>query len=238
MATSGGEPGGAPADPRGIVVAIVPGVFFTPPAPLPRGRHSIPRGQIDAAQQERLLIALTELVAARGYAAVSVADIVERAQVSRAAFYRVFADKQACALAAYDRFIEVLLTGIAARLNPEQSLADFVDACLRGYLEPMQRDPVVGRAFQVEIDAMGAPARQRRRHSLQLFADTVADHHRHIVDTRHEGDILPPSAYLGVVYAVRQITSDALETPDPVDLLASIPELSRWLLRLLDPTAT
>ncbi|GAC68044.1 TetR/AcrR family transcriptional regulator [Gordonia soli] len=236
MSISVGDAGGEnPPRPTDAPGAVVPGLFFHPPTPLPRGRHNVPREQVDAAQNERLLIALTELVAARGYTATSVGDIVERAQVSRVAFYRSFADKQSCALAAYARFIDVLLANIAARLDPDQGLAEFVDSCLRAYLEPMQDDPIVGRAFQVEIDAMGAPARDRRRQALQLFADTLAAHHRHLIDTgRAGGTPLPPSAYLGVVYAVRQLTSDALETTEPVDLLESVPELSRWLLRLLD----
>ncbi|MGC4934693.1 TetR/AcrR family transcriptional regulator [Gordonia sp. DT30] len=191
----------------------------------------MPRERIAAAQRERLLIGVTELIAARGYAAVSVSDVVARAQVSRAVFYGFFADKQECAVTAYDRFIEVLLTGLAATMRPQQDLTEFVDAALRAYITPMRDDPVVGRAFQVEIDAMGAPARRRRRESLQLFADALGDHHRQLAAA--ESELLAPSAYRGVVYAVRQLVSDEIEADNTAQLLELVPELSGWLMRML-----
>ena len=41
---------------------------------------------------------------------------------------------------------------------------------LGAYLGTLQADLVVARAYQVEIDALGAEARTRRRDSLNLFA--------------------------------------------------------------------
>ena len=42
------------------------GVFFTLADALPRGRHQLTRGQVTDAQGARLLVAVTELLAARG----------------------------------------------------------------------------------------------------------------------------------------------------------------------------
>ncbi|WP_328856398.1 TetR/AcrR family transcriptional regulator [Williamsia herbipolensis] len=214
-------------------VRILPGVFFDPPGSLPRGRHNVPREVVAAAQRERLMIAITELMARQGYGDVTVTDVVQRAKVSRSVFYGFFEDKQACALASYDRFIGVLLDSLAGELDADQNLPEFVAAGLRAYLRPIGRDPVVGRAFQVEIDAMGEPARRRRRESLQLFADALATHHARIAVTDPTTECLPPSAYLGVVYAVRQLTSDALEVGQTAGLLDLVPELSQWMLRML-----
>src|SRR5207253_2083261 len=49
----------------------------------------------------------------RGYPATTVADVVERAGVSRRTFYEQFADKEACFLAAYD----VGLTAVLGRIK-------------------------------------------------------------------------------------------------------------------------
>src|SRR3954471_4652070 len=76
---------------------------------LPRGRHSLTREQVETSQRERLLLAMCEAVAERGYVATSVADVISRARVSRETFYRYFADKQACFHAAHDRGVEILL---------------------------------------------------------------------------------------------------------------------------------
>ena len=55
---------------------------------------------------------MAQVVAEKGYAATTVADVVERAGVSRRTFYEQFADKEACFLAAYD-------VGLAVVLGPD-----------------------------------------------------------------------------------------------------------------------
>src|ERR1700693_5927316 len=67
---------------------------------LPRGRRRLPLPAVRASQRERLLRSVIAAVSESGYLAVTVADIVRRARVSRAAFYAHFADKEDCFLAA------------------------------------------------------------------------------------------------------------------------------------------
>src|SRR6266705_5391323 len=67
---------------------------------LPRGRSRLPLPAVRASQRERLLRSVIAAVSESGYLAVTIADIVRRAKVSRAAFYAHFADKEDCFLAA------------------------------------------------------------------------------------------------------------------------------------------
>src|SRR3954454_19040502 len=90
---------------------------------LPRGRHSLTREQVESSQRERLLLAMCEAVAERGYVATSVADVIARARVSRETFYRHFADKQTCFEAAHDRGVEILLGEMGEALSPGEELA-------------------------------------------------------------------------------------------------------------------
>ena len=53
-------------------------------------------------QRERIITALVDTVAERGYNATTVAHITKAASVSRRTFYEHFADKEACFLAAYE----------------------------------------------------------------------------------------------------------------------------------------
>jgi AcrR family transcriptional regulator len=206
------------------------GIFFSTPAVLPRGRHGLPRDQVVAAQRERLMAAMTVLMADLGYEHVRVGDVASEAGVSRAAFYECFPDKEACAFAAYDRFIEVLLGRVAAALDPTKDVEDYVVTLLEGYLGTLEDDPVVGRAFQLEMDAVGAVARRRRREALDPFAEVIRRHHELLSADDPTLKPLPRLAYRGIVYGVRQIASDALDGHDEPDLRSLIPDLTCWIL--------
>lgn len=203
---------------------IAEGVYFTLPEALPRGRHNLTREQVVAAQRERILAAMTELLAARGYRHFGPGDVVRRAGVSLHAFYASFENKDACVFAGYDRFIEVLLgrmTVVDVRgLEPPQ----IVQALLGAWLATLQADTVVARAYTVEIDALGIESRERRRHSLGLFANYIRE-----LAGKH-GLELPWSAYIGIVYAARQLAADALDAEDEPKLSALGDELEAWLL--------
>ncbi|GAA4981446.1 helix-turn-helix domain-containing protein [Kineococcus glutinatus] len=198
-------------------------VFFARPPALPRGRHDLDPAQVAAAQRERMMIAATELMAAGGYRGTGVREICARAAVSRAAFYECFADKDECISAAHDRFIAVLGDTLAAAPGGRDWPA-CVTGLLRSYLGLLQRDLVTARAFLVETDALGRPARRRRREAALRLALLL--HRRR--EGLPGGGRVPLSAHVGAVYAVRQITCDALDDDAP-DLPALLPELAGWL---------
>src|SRR4051812_36301531 len=86
------------------------------PRALPRGPHQLSRDEVSRSQRERLLAAMTEAVAEKGYAKTVVADVVSRSGVSRATFYRMFRDVDDCFRAAYETHAElvalVMTTGL------------------------------------------------------------------------------------------------------------------------------
>src|ERR1700749_2909989 len=89
---------------------------------LPRGRGSLPRDEVARAHRDRLLRAMTAAVAELGYANVRIADVVDRARVSRQSFYEQFPDKEACFLASPERGIELILERVALSARDIQSL--------------------------------------------------------------------------------------------------------------------
>jgi AcrR family transcriptional regulator len=218
-----------------IVERITDGVFFSIPSTLPRGRHELARAQVLAVQRERLMIAMTELMAERGYEGIGIRDIAARAGVSSAAFYECFADKRTCVFAAYDRFIGVLLERLARAAAQRTTWDAWVLGMIHAYLDTLQQDLVVGRAFQVEMDAVGKEARERRRIALQGLADLIQAERERLWSA--DRDPLPQTAYIGVVYAVRQIACDALDRDPHPDLHALAPELSSWVGETLRGTA-
>ena len=213
-----------------MTARVRPGVFFDQPADLPRGRHQLSRQQVRDAQRVRLMVAFTELLADHGYAGVRIGDITSRATVSSQSFYEVFDSKEACALAAYDHFIEVLARRAPLDLASSESWREYIQAVLRGFFGALAADPVVARAFMLEMDAAGAPARERRREAVARLAEVGVFAQEAL---RKKDRLLKQrsfSAHLALLYGVRQLTCDVLETTDSPAFEELIPALLDWIV--------
>lgn len=204
------------------------GVFFAAPPPLPRGRHAVAREVVLERQRERLMIAATELIADRGARSIGVREIAEAAGVSRAAFYDCFEDKDDCFQAAYGRFIEVLTLRMVEAIADRRPWGELVREVIGGYLRTLSQDLVVARAFQVEMDALGRWAREQRREALTAMAVVLKERR----DAWWPGsEAIPMQAYLGCIYATRQLACDVLDAGgDPASLLDTA---AAWVAELL-----
>jgi AcrR family transcriptional regulator len=201
------------------------GVFFTAPRDLPRGRHDLTREAVQEVHRERLMIAVTELVAHQGYRAVGVRQIARQAKVSLAVFYECFADKDDCFYAAYARFIDVLVSRLTVVVEDAVDRHLTAELVVHEYLAALEADRVVAQAFLVEMDALGRSARDRRRAALGGIVEVLKSQH----DERWpDAEPVPFTAYIGMVYAVRQIVSDAIDTQHDEPLTDLTAELSRW----------
>ncbi len=216
-----------------MVPRIREGVFFTTPADLPRGRHGLTRDEVQTAQRERLMIAVTELMAHGGYRGIGVREIATHARISQGAFYECFADKDECVFAAYDRFIALLLERVAGALGDDVTWDETIKRVIRAYLATLDEDLVVARAFQVEMDALGRPARDRRRDALVGMAMVLKGERERLWPEAHQ---VADSAYVGAVYAVRQLASDVLDAQSKPRLEDLTGELAVWVGELFNPT--
>jgi AcrR family transcriptional regulator len=133
--------------------------------PLPRGRHNLTREEVSASQRRRILMALLEEVATRGYAATSVAHITGRAGVSRKSFYEQFTDKQDCYFAAYDlaaEFQKAAVRRVSRSLEPDVEPIEYFRTILRAFLEGVAASPAASRTLLVEVYAVGPEAVARK----------------------------------------------------------------------------
>jgi AcrR family transcriptional regulator len=220
------------------VPRVTPGVFFGAAVALPRGPQALPRADVLAQQRERLMAAMTELIAAGGYARVTIGALAGRARVSRTAFYACFTDKEECAFAAYDRFIESLLAALSARASDAVDMAGVIEAMLDGYFSTLERDLVATRAFLVEFDALGPGARERRRAALRGIAGYLRRMHSEFGATdKTLAPLFADDVYLGIVYVARQLACDALDEEPRPALRAIGATLAPWLVSVYRPQA-
>ncbi len=107
------------------------------------------------------------VVAERGYGATTVADLTREAGISRTTFYAMFADKEACFLAAYDGVVDALIKRIATAYEAEERWPRRARAGLAALLEALASEPDVARLALVEVGAAGPAAQRRYRAALQ-----------------------------------------------------------------------
>jgi AcrR family transcriptional regulator len=152
------------------------------PAALPRGPHGLSREEVQDRQRRRLLYATTVVVADRGYAKTTVADIIAEAGVSRATFYELFSSREHCFQAAYRANAELVAALMAAELErtrgDEREPLVRLEHVLGVYLRLLHQAPALARVFLVEVYAAGPALIEQRRASLERFVDIVAETHR------------------------------------------------------------
>lgn len=206
------------------------GPLFGMPGQLPRGPHGLSREAVAASQRARLLAALVAVVAETGYQHASINAIGRRAGVSPRTFYEHFDGKLACLLAAYDTFSAALTTRIVEQLSgSEASMEDVVRRALRAYLLVLQENPAAARAFLFEMHGAGKIARARRREASIQLASAM----RVFFEGRHRGerlDVLPDSAYLAIVYGVREVICDRIDGEYSRPLVDLTDELAYFVL--------
>jgi AcrR family transcriptional regulator len=137
---------------------------------LPRGRHGLPRELVVRSQRERLLAAVVRVTAAKGYEAMSVADILAEAGVGRESFYDLFEDKQDCVLAAHTLLIDHLETTVRAVYDEPGPWVDRVRRAMVTMLDWFAADPAAARVTLVELAAMGPVSRERFQEIFDRFS--------------------------------------------------------------------
>jgi len=122
---------------------------------LPRGRHALAPDEVLRDQRERLIAAVPGAVAERGYEAMSVADIVKAAAVSRNAFYKNFGDKQECFAAAHENGHERLFELLVVPCEDGATIEERVERSLVAGLDALASEPDVARLLFVEAPSAG-----------------------------------------------------------------------------------
>jgi AcrR family transcriptional regulator len=147
-----------------------------PPASSPRlpaGRHGLPREFIVQNQRERIVTALVDTVAERGYNATTVANITKAASVSRRTFYEHFADKEACFLAAYEMVTDHIRASMQAAAESFDDWPQKVRAALATMLSFLAGEPELARLCMIEPVAAGGEIAARHRASMQGFVEIL-----------------------------------------------------------------
>jgi len=135
-------------------------------APLPSGRHGLPREYVARSQRIRLLRGAIAVAGAEGYTAMTVTSVIARAGVSRKTFYEQFADRERCFLAAYELVAEQALDGMRASFAQDESWPEQLRSALSWTLHALAAHPHEARIAFVEVLGAGPRALAARDRAL------------------------------------------------------------------------
>jgi AcrR family transcriptional regulator len=121
------------------------------PRGLPRGEHSLPKGFVAHNQRERIFDAVANLTAARGYAALSLEEIVAEAAISLQTFYEHFENKEEAFLATFEMGHAKATAAINRSLDLKLSWARNIRMGLTALLEFLASEPSIARLACVDI---------------------------------------------------------------------------------------
>ena len=137
---------------------------------LPAGAHGIPAEVVARNQRERLIAAIAEVCAEESYAEIAVADIVRRAGVSTATFYKRLASKRECLLAAHEELLARLLEEVGRSCSEAPDRRSGVRAGIATTLGLFARDAPTARLLLVEILALGPEGAERYAILIDAFS--------------------------------------------------------------------
>jgi AcrR family transcriptional regulator len=192
---------------------------------LPRGRHGLPREIVKGSQRERLLVAVVQITAEKGYDGTTVADILGEAGVGRESFYELFADRCDCVLAAHALLIDDLEETMRSAYEAPGEWVERFRAALAATLEWFASDRAAARFTLIEVGAVGPAFRARFENAFTRFVAILEDGMPADVPRPEplSGASLAVGAMLARIY--REVAIDRA-----ADLPSLLPELTYELL--------
>jgi AcrR family transcriptional regulator len=175
-----------------------------------------------SSERDRIVAALIEIAAERGYGETTIESILERAGLDRPAFDRHFRGKYDCFLSAWQELNEECLATMVHAYESRQEWPDRLRAVAHQVIEGLSRDPCRA-SFGVEVLAAGDAARARRDMTMRVIASLIDAGRQEMDDPEAvphtTAEALAGSAY-GQIYS-RVVRGDVDELPDLVPQLMS-----------------
>jgi AcrR family transcriptional regulator len=194
--------------------------------PLPGGHHGLTREQILESQRERLLAAVAHEVAARGYRATTITEVVKLASVSTRDFYEHFEGKEDCFLAAFNAVRDHLEQLLAAAAAEQPDWPHQVIGALRAALDFFAAEPDLARLCLVEPVSATPTIAIRFREVVLACVPALARGREELAD----GASLPASTEDSLVGGIVSLATRSILAGETEKLPALLPDLAEFTL--------
>jgi AcrR family transcriptional regulator len=176
--------------------------------------------------RERLLEAMLLVSGERGYEQISVQDVIERAQASRATFYKHFNDKEDCFTQAYSDaagWLYQRLIGVAKR---QPGWREGLRAGMAELLEFCANQPALARALFVEPHAAGGAALAEHDLLMERLSRAIDGARREIPSRQAP----PPVTATFMVGAIETLVRAKLMSGEPETAPEMLPGLLHFVV--------
>ena len=199
-----------------------------------RDALSNPLDEHEHQHRSRLLQALARVSVEKGLAAVTIADIVREAGVSKRTFYEYFDSKDSCFLALYRAANASALRTLREAVRPDRPWSTQVEHALHAYFTHLSAGPGLIRVLFIDIHHLGQAGISLRREVMQQLADFM------VLTVNGGADPAPatpvqalnPALALAAVGAINELVLDAIERGAAGDLPSLAPHATAVIHRL------
>jgi AcrR family transcriptional regulator len=166
----------------------------------------MPREEVERSQRERLFAATVACVAAKGYEATAVSDLLEISGVSRSAFYEHFRDKEDCLVATFEALAAKSMELVADELGKDGPWEERARDAMHALFERIVDQPAAARLCFCDVYTVGERGRQAVERSMEGFATTAGE----AIGQIRGGDALPDEMVRGVLGGAQLIIQSRL----------------------------
>jgi len=195
-----------------------------------RPGRGTPREEAERNQRERLFAATVATVAAKGYEATTVADLVNLSGVSRSAFYRHFADKEECFLTAADELIRPSLE-VVEKAESAPTGEERTKQALEAFLKLLAAQPAAAKMSFVEIYAAGPEGVAVVDRTMDAFEKFVTG----LFDQIPERQGMPAQMVRAMIGGLQKVIHKRLYRDEEGELVELAPQIWKWWLSYPPP---
>jgi AcrR family transcriptional regulator len=178
--------------------------------------------------RRRLLQAMASMAATKGLAAVTIADVVGEAGVSKRTFYEHFESKDDCFLTLYRAVSMNALKTLRDSVTADRPWQQQLEQALQAYLTHMAASPELLRTLFIEIHHLGVAGERARRDVMDALAALM-------VETLRRGpaeSVIDEGLALAAVGGINELILQAIEQGRVAELPAMTPVASEVVRRL------
>jgi AcrR family transcriptional regulator len=166
--------------------------------------------------RERILNAMLVTSGELGFEQVAVRHVIERAQTSRATFYKHFTDREDCFAQAYGDAGEWVYRRMIGAAKRQPSWREGLRAALAELLEFCANQPAIAKALVVEVHAAGERSLAQRRDLMERLSRAL-DSARREIPSRQAPPPITSDFIVGAIdtlLAAKLLDGDAEHAPE------------------------